>query len=147
MEEQEIRRRLENGWIKSRIYIEVMATDEKTTEQALKDHIRKLKDAPDSFVLSEKYEDIQPVKNPPREIKQAFSQVVQMELLTKNMETLLYIVIFYSPSAIEVLEPKDLKVGIEQLQTVMNSVADLVHRFAAGGIGGVVIFTQQKPQA
>ncbi|TAL46735.1 hypothetical protein EPN87_04485 [archaeon] len=147
MDESEIQEKLKNGWIKSRLYIEIMAGEKQLAEDALKEHVRKLKDVKDSVVLNEKYEGIQEVQNPPKGIKQAFSEVVQIDLLARNIDTLLYIVIFYAPSAVEVLEPHDLKIGIEQVQTVMNSVADLVHRFAASGLGGVVISTQQKPQA
>lgn len=144
MNESEVREKLRNGWIKSRIYLEVMATDKKLTEDSLKDHIKRMKDVKDAAILNEKYEETQEIKDPPREIKQAFSQVAQLELLAKDVDVLLYIVILYAPSAIEILEPADLKVGIEQVQTIMNSVADLVHRFAASGMGGVVIATQQK---
>jgi CCR4-NOT transcriptional regulation complex NOT5 subunit len=147
MENSEIQEKLKNGWIKSRLYIEVMATEKELTEQSLKEHVKKLKDVKDSIVLNERYEGVQEVKNLREGIKQAFSEVAQLEMLTRNIDTLLYIVIFYALSAVEVLEPKDLRMGIDQVQTIMNSVADLVHRFAASGLGGVVISTQQKPQA
>jgi len=52
---------------------------------------------------------------------------------------LLSITIFFAPSAVEVLEPESLKITATTIQTIMNTVADLLHRFASQGVGGIVI--------
>ena len=45
----------------------------------------------------------------------------------------------YGPSAIEILEPKNIKLELGEAQNVLAEIANLVHRFAQAGIGGVVI--------
>ena len=135
----EINERIKNGWILSSVWFEVMAVDKKITEKTLKKHLKKLKDMKDTIVVEEKFEKVEKVKSPPKNVEEAFSQIVEVKFLTKDIETLLLIVIAFAPSSVEILKPKELTVGIDTLQVIMNSVAVIMHRFAALGPGGVVI--------
>ncbi len=139
MEKEAVREKIEKGWILSRMWFEVMAVDKKVTKKSLSEHVKKLKKMNDTKVVEEKFETVKKVENPPKGIKEAFTQVVEIQVLTKNVETLLLIVLTFAPSGIEIIEPKEMKIGIDTLQTIMNSVADMMHRFAAIGVGGVVI--------
>ncbi len=141
---EEIKDRVSNGWIRSRMTFEVMAADSKTTSDALAEHIVKFKKVPDNEVISEKYEDVIEVLPPPRDIEQAFSQVVEVEVLSHSIESMLLAVVSFGPSSIEVLEPKEMIVKYGTVQTVMNTASDLMHRFAAQGIGGIVISNANK---
>jgi hypothetical protein len=144
LEKEEIKERLEKGWIKSRFWFEVMTTDKELTKKTLKDHIEKLKKEKFTEIIRERYEDVQEVENPRPDIAKGYSQAVEVEILTKDVETLLFDVIAFAPSAVEILEPKELKVGIDTLQVIMNSVADVLHRFAsAGGVPGIIIPTKE----
>lgn len=136
MREKEL---LEKGWIKSEIWFEVMAVTKEATENALKQHIEKLSKQEGVEIISTEYEEVSPVKEPPKGVSQAFTQAAKVILLTKNIETLLYVTIFFAPSAVEVIEPEKIEITANTVQVIMNSVADLLHRFAAQGIGGVVI--------
>lgn len=142
MEKEEIAEKISKGWVKSRLWFEVMAVDKATTEDSLKKHIEKVRGSRDTIILSENYEVAQEVAQLPAQLKQAFTQAVKVEVLTKNVEVLLYVVIFFAPSAVEILEPGKLTVGMETIQAIMNSVSDVIHRFAAQGAGGMVISTK-----
>ncbi len=139
MIKEEIRENLDKGWILSNLWFEVMAIDRKITEKSLKEHMRKLKKTDDTILVSKKFDKVQKVKDPTPTVKSAYSQIVETRVLTKNIEALLFIVMAFAPSSIEIIEPKELKVGIDTLQGIMNSVADMMHRFAAMGVGGVVV--------
>lgn len=139
LSKEELKEKLTKGWIRTRVTFEVMATDKVATENTLREHIKKIKAVKDNEVLSEKYEETVEVKPPPRNISQAFSQVAEVEMLSKNLEVLLFIIISFAPSSLEVLAPKELTITANTIQVVMNSVADVMHRFAAQGIGGIVI--------
>jgi len=136
MNEKEL---LAKGWLKVELWFEVMATTKELTESALKQHIAKLKKQEGVLVLEEKYEEILPAKNLPKGIREAYTQAGKVVALVKNVEILLHVVIFFAPSAVEVLEPSQMKITANTVQVIMNSVADLLHRFAAQGVGGVVI--------
>ncbi len=140
---EEIKERLEKGWIKSRVNFEIMAVDKEIATKTLEEHVEKLKKVPDNSVLNEKFGEILEVKPPPREIKQAFSQIVEVEVLSKDIEALLFIVVGFAPSSIEVLEPKEMTIKFQTIQYIMNSVSEIMHRFAAEGVGGVVVSTKR----
>lgn len=142
LEKEEIKERIEKGWIKARMWFEVMATDKELTRKTLKEHLLGMKKLKNTFILEERFEEVIEVKQPPRDVKQAFSQIAQVELLTKNVETLLFAVMYFAPSSVEILEPKELKIGIETIQSIMNSVADVMHKFSAG-VGGIVVSTKR----
>ena len=137
--DEEIKEKLNRGWIKSRMWFEVMASEKETAEKTLKDHVAGMKKLKNTYILNQKFEEATEVKNPPRDLKQAFSKVAEVEFLSKDIESMLFAVIYFGPSGVEILEPKKLNVGIETIQAIMNSVADVMHRFAAGGAGGIVV--------
>lgn len=143
LEKEEIREKIENGWVKAQMWFEVLTSAKELAESTLTDHIKSLQNMRNTYILSEKFEETLEMKNPPREIKQAFSKIAQVEILTKDIETLLFVVIYYAPSGVEILEPKELTVGIDTMQSIMNSVADVMHKLAAGGAGGIVIATKR----
>ncbi len=138
---EEIKERVANGWIHSRMTFEVMATDKKVAEDSLANHLKKLKQAPDNEFISEKLGETIEVSPPPRDVKQAFSQVAEVEILSQSIESLLLVVVTFAPSSVEVLEPQKLEISFSTVQAVMNTVSDLMHRYAAQGAGGIVIST------
>lgn len=143
MENSAVEEKLKKGWVKCVMWFEILAIDENVTKESLKEHIAKLKKGEGVEVISEKFEDVEKVDNPFPQIEKAYSQSVQLQIMFKDIETLLYNVVFFAPSAVEVIEPKSAVVGANTLQVIMNSVADLVHRYAAQGAGGVVISTKK----
>ena len=130
---------LEKGWIKSEVWFDVMAVSKELTEKSLKEHIEKLKKQEGVEVSNVEFEDPVEVENPPRNVDKAYTQAAKLIMFTKDVETLLYVTIFFAPSAVEVLKPEEIKLSANSIQVIMNSVADLLHRFAAQGAGGVVI--------
>ncbi|MGC9200407.1 MAG: hypothetical protein ACP5F8_00365 [Candidatus Aenigmatarchaeota archaeon] len=139
MEEREVREKIQKGWILSKAWFDVLAVSKEAAEESLKKHIEKLKKLENCIVVKEDYKETLEVEKPLPNVEKGFSKAVEIEILTKDIETLLYVTIFFAPSAIEVLEPESLKISSGSIQTIMNTVADLIHRFAAQGIGGVVI--------
>lgn len=141
--QEEIRDKLANGWIKSRMWFEVLGVEKEVTEKTMKEHLEKVKKEKHTIVLSETFDETVEVKAPFPNVEKAYSQTVEVEMMAQNIESLLYDVIFFGPSAVEVIEPKEVKLGINSLQTILNSVADLIHRYAAQGSGGIVISTKK----
>ncbi|MGC9058926.1 MAG: hypothetical protein ACP5H3_00750 [Candidatus Aenigmatarchaeota archaeon] len=139
MEEREVREKIQKGWILSKAWFDVLAVSKEAAEESLKKHIEKLKKLENCIVVKEDYKETLEVEKPLPNVEKGFSKAVEIEILTKDIETLLSVTIFFAPSAVEVLEPESLKISSGSIQTIMNTVADLIHKFAAQGIGGVVI--------
>ena len=136
---EEVNEKVDKGWIKSKMWFELLAIEKKVTEDTLKAHVEKIKKDRDTIILTENFAETQRIENPFETVPEAFSQAVEVELLTRDIESLLTLVIFFAPSAIEILAPEKMTLDIRTVQVIMNSVADLIHRYAAHGAGGVVV--------
>jgi len=136
---EEIKEKIEKGWIHSKLWFDVLAVTKEAAEESLKNHIDKLKKIENCIVVKEDFKETIEAEKPLPRVEKAYSKAVEIEVLTKDIETLLSVTIFFAPSAVEVLEPESLKINAASIQTIMNTVADLLHRFASQGVGGVVI--------
>ena len=139
MEEEQVKKKIKDGWIKSWMMIEVLAVNKKAAEESLKGHLDKMKKENKTLVIKEDYKGAQEVDKPMPDIEKGFSQVVEIELLTENYEKLMFLTMNYGPSALEILEPDNIKMDLGEAQGILNSISEMIHRFAAAGVGGVVI--------
>lgn len=138
-----LQEKLSKGWVHARMFFEVMAVTEELTEQSLKDHIAKVKKMNNVFVASEVYGEMEKVEHPPRKIKEAWSQIAEVEVAVSSLENLLYAVVFFGPSSVEIIAPKKFTVDFGEAQAMMNTVAELMHKYASSGAGGIVISTKK----
>jgi hypothetical protein len=131
------------GWIKAWFAIEMMAVDKEVTETSLKEHIDNLCSAKEVFVFEKKFKPVDKVEKPMRDVAEAYCQVAEVSLFVKDLFTLINIVAAFGPSSIEILEPKEIKVRVDEVQSMANLIAGLMHQFASAGVGGIV-FTPKK---
>jgi len=140
-----LKEHLDKGWIHVRMFFEVMGGTEEVAKKALTDHLATVKKMHNIKIVSEKYGDVVEVTDPPKQFegRKAYSQVVEVEMVVSSVENLIYSVIFYGPSSVEVIGPKEMKVGFDAVQSMANAVAEMMHRYASAGAGGIVISTKK----
>ncbi len=129
---------LDKGWIRCECFMELMAVKKDVTEKAMKEHINKIRKEEGIYVASEDYKDVNEIDNPPGKAKTAFSLVTELDILFRNYAMLVYFVTNYGPSSLDIIEPKEIVMGQGEATAVANSLASLVHQFAAQGAGGIV---------
>jgi len=136
-------KKLKEGWIKAWMMIECLAISPDAAKSALEIHIRKMGNEKKIIIYKQDFKKMQELEKPLRgkNIEKAYSLVVEIELVSENFETLIFLVMNYAPSALEILEPEKLAMEANEAQGILNSVSDMVHRFAAVGAGGVVVQT------
>ena len=131
-----------DNWLRASMMIEVLAKTEEATRSALEQHVESMAKEKMVIMYKKDYSEIQRIENPLRnrpEIKEAFSYLVEVEMAVKRYESLISIVMSYGPSSVEILEPNKLQLDLGEAQGIVNSVGDLMHKFIAAGVGGVVI--------
>ncbi|MEM5785191.1 MAG: hypothetical protein QW469_01475 [Candidatus Aenigmatarchaeota archaeon] len=136
--EEELKEKIKEGWIKLNIFFEVLAINKETAENSLNSLFEKFEKEQGVKIYSKKFGESSKVLNPMKGINEAWSSTLEITCIVKNFETAINLIIVYGPSAIEIIEPKELKININAAQTVLNSVAGIMHQFAAAGIGGIV---------
>jgi hypothetical protein len=134
-------KRLKEGWIKSTMMIEVLAINREAAESALKNHVEKMEKEENTMILDKRFQKVQAVRKPLPKVDKAYSQIVDVDVLTRNFDQLVRVVVSYAPSSIEILEPERLSVDMGEAQGILNSIAELIHKFAAAGLGGIMVST------
>lgn len=136
-------KKMKEGWIKAWMMIECLAINPDAAKSALETHVRKMGNEKKIIIYKQDFKKMQELEKPLRgkNIEKAYSLVVEIELVSENFETLVFLVMNYGPSALEILEPENLKMDAGEAQGILNSISDMVHRFAAVGAGGVVVQT------
>jgi predicted AlkP superfamily phosphohydrolase/phosphomutase len=136
---EEIKRKKKEEWFDVWFAIEALAVSKDVVENSLKNHIEKLKQVREAFVYETKFDEARYVEKPMKDVAEGYAQIVEVKLFVKNLNMLLNIVMTYGPSAIEILGPNKKEIDIGEVQNITNTVAAIVHQFAAAGVGGIVI--------
>ncbi len=136
---QEADEKVVQGWLRVCLIFEVLAALEETTKSSLENLINKLEKDSRVKLYKKEFSPIEEVEKPMKNIEKGFSQICETELITKNFDNLVQIVIEYGPSSVELLEPKRLEIDQGEAQGILNTISEMMHRFAAAGIGGVII--------
>jgi len=138
---EKMEKRMKEGWIKSTMMIEVLGVTKEAAKSSLKKHVEKMEKEDNVMVCQKDFKELNKVKSPFPNIKEAFSNIVELELLTLNYDKLVYMIMAYAPSAVEILEPEHIKLDMGEAQAILNSISEMIHKFAAAGLGGVIIGT------
>lgn len=139
--EEQVNKKMKDGWIKTSMMIEAMAISKDTVESALKKHLERMEKEKCLFVYKKDFQETKEIEKPLPNIPKGFSQVVEIEGVAENFDRLVYIVLNYGPSSIEILEPDKMEIDIGQAQGILATIATVIHRFAASGGGGMVVST------
>lgn len=134
-----VEKRMKDGWIKVAMMVEAMAISKDAVESALKKHLDKMGKEKDVILYHSEFKSTEEVEKPLPNVPKGFSQVVDVELAVENFEKLVYMVYTYGPSSTEILQPEKLRMDMGEAQNILNTIATMVHRFAALGGGGLLV--------
>lgn len=127
------------GWIRLWLAFEALGAKEDKTREALEDLINKLDSDDRVKVYKKDFTKPEFVENPHPIIKEGYSITCETELISRNLDNAVHVIMEYGPSAVEILEPNKLNLGIGEAQGILNLISEMMHRFAAAGVGGIVI--------
>lgn len=137
--EEKVDKKIKEGWIRAWMMIEALAINQEASKSALEKHIHKMEKEEGVIVYKSKFHPVTKVEKPLPNVSVGFSCIVEIELVAKNLDRLVYIVMNYGPSTIEILEPEKISLDAGEAQGILNSIAEMLHRFAAAGLGGVLV--------
>ena len=134
-----IKEKRKERWLEVWFSIEALAIQKDVVENAMKKHVEKMSNIRDIFVYEQEMTDAIEVEKPMKNVEKAYSQIAKVKFFAKNLTTLISVVLTYGPSAIEVIGPDKYDIKIDEIQSIANLLAGVVHNFAAAGIGGIII--------
>ena len=122
MKEKEIMGKIDEGHILAKAIIEVLGRPKEHVEETMKLVIDKAK----------KLEDVELVKKKVHESEKQeggmFSTFTEMEILTKNMNTLFSFCLDFMPSSIDILEPVQHDLESGDLNALLNDFLATLHK-------------------
>ncbi|MFZ3077349.1 MAG: hypothetical protein WA139_02745 [Candidatus Aenigmatarchaeota archaeon] len=136
---EQITEKLKNGWIQAAMMFEVLAITEEAAKDALVSHVGKMEKDGLVSIVKKDFLQIEKVEKPVQGIETGFSQVCNIEFLAKNFDTLVQIVLEFGPASIEILKPDKYQLSAGEAHNILNTMAEMMHKFAAAGFGGIVI--------
>jgi hypothetical protein len=144
MDQDKVQKKMKEGWIKSWMMIEALAVTDAAVKSSLEKHVKKLGLENGVMVSRKDFKKVEKVDKPfpNSSIDTAYSGVVELEVLTKDYDRLVFLVLNYAPSAIEVLEPKKIALDAGEAQGILNSLSELIHRFVGLTRGGILVDTK-----
>ena len=143
----EVKKRKKDGWIEVWTTFEALGISAEAVRSALNEHIAKLEQSKELFIFEKSESDVTKTQNPFPKLKhitEAYSQIVSLKMMVKNVYTLVTMVVLYGPSSVEIIEPVKMEIKIDELQNIANALAGFMHRFASVGAGGIVISPKGK---
>ena len=138
IEKYEADEKVQEGWIRLLMTFEAVSVSEEVTKKALESLINKLDSDQRAMIYKKEFLGVKEVNAPVKGMEKGWSQIVEVELIVKRFEDAVNIVMEYGPSSVEVIEPKEVRVNIGEMQSTLNSIGELMHKFAAAGLGGFV---------
>jgi hypothetical protein len=129
-EELDVGGKLNEGGVLARLYISVQGNDLEAAKKAMENTIFEKMASEDNISLLEvKMFDIMKEK-PKKKGEKLFSGVAEVELVADDYRWFVNAILKYGPSAVEIVEPSDVKLNSEQMHSIVADVADFVHMYS-----------------
>jgi hypothetical protein len=135
--------KVRGGWLRTSMIFEVLAINEKTTKESLEGLIDKLEKDSRVKLYKKEFGEMRKVEKPMQNIDFGYSLTCEAQLVSKKFDDLTQIVTEYGPSSIELLEPLKINIDVGEAQAILNLISQIMHEFAAAGVGGIV-FIREK---
>ncbi len=123
----DVQKRLKEGAILSRLFIEIQGNDAEAAKKALERTVcNSLASEQSVSLLNVRLYDILPDKE-----KKTFSGVVEIKALFRDFRWFVSVVMRYGPSAIEIIEPEEYKLNLDEMQSIIADVSEFSQTFSS----------------
>lgn len=111
-----VKDKVDKGAIHLRAIFEIFGKPKENVDDAIKLLVEKLKTMDQYKIILEKYFDAKEVEN-------MWSNFVELEILAKDLNSVIDLVIDYLPSSIEIIEPENVTLNANDMAGVLNDLS------------------------
>ena len=146
MEERELKEKLEQGNILSRVIIEIVGKPKEHVEKALTDLMGHMEKNKDVVIMKKHQEAAKEVKTDAKVEEGMWAAFVEVEVLLENLPKLVGFCFDYMPSSVEILEPENFKLKSRDIASFLNEMQAKLHNLgiALKGLKNENLFLRQN---
>ena len=111
--------------VKANTIIELAGFPKEHIEEAMQDVIKKVKELKNTKILSSKTAET-------KQAKDIFSTFTEFEMEFNDFDSLLIYCFNFMPSSVEILEPENLSIKLEDLQHLLTDLIGKLHQYDMG---------------
>lgn len=121
MKQAEINDKMSEGYVHARSILEMVGRPKEHIESTLNSYVEKIKNEEAFEVIKSDFEESKEVEN------EMFSTFVELEILAKSAEDLVWFCFDYMPSSIEIIEPEEIKYKTHEFTNFLNDLQTRLH--------------------
>lgn len=125
---------------------EAVAATEEGVEDSLDDHLEKLETESDVEIVESNVDDVSKVQDPHPDLDEGFSQVAECRLEIDSFRKCVQVTFDYGPTYVQMEGPEDYVMELKEGQETLQQVADVMHKYAQMGVGGVLVSKATEEQ-
>ena len=124
-EDLDVDQKMNEGGVLSKIYLEVQGNDLEAAKKALENTVfNRLSGEDNVHMLEVRMYDVL------KDETEHFSGVSEIKLVADDFKWFLSTVLRYGPSAVEIMEPTEVKLNTEQMHSIIADVTDFTHMYS-----------------
>lgn len=120
MDKKEINKKIAEGWLHTRLIVEMLGKPKEHLDQTMKQYIEKLKDDKDIIIIKEEYSE-------PEDKEGMFAEFVELEMLFRSIEVLTFFCFDYMPSSVEIIAPEKVSYVTRDVMAFLNDLQARLH--------------------
>lgn len=125
MDKKEIKEKLNKGWLQVRLVIQVLGKPADYIEKALDLAIDNLSKSGKAELIEKVIHKAELLK----ESKEVYTTFAEIEILVPDFSKLIEIIFDYMPSSVEIVEPSNFTMKLEDANIVLNDLAARLHQY------------------
>ncbi len=120
----DVSEKLEQGYIRTKMLVELVGKPKEHVEATLKQYLEHIKKNKDIDILEADMGEAKELEDN----KGFFVSFIEIEMLARNIPTMIAFCFDYMPSSIEIIEPKELKMKDKEITDIMNDLQGKLHK-------------------
>jgi len=125
--------------VKIWMVFEAIAATEEAVEDSLDEHLEKLESESEVEITESNIDEVSKVENPHPDLDEGFAQVAECKLDVDTFRKCIQITFDYGPTYVQVEGPEKYEMDLKEGQESLQQVADVIHKYAEMGVGGILV--------
>ena len=118
---------------------EAVAATEDGVEDSLDEHLDKLESESGVEIIESNVDETAEVENPTPDLDEGFSKVAECRLEVEGFDKAVSLTFNYGPTYVHMEEPEKYEMDLKEGQEALQNVANVIHKYAQMGLGGVLV--------